>query len=250
MSRGRMDRLGRLVFPPGSLRAPVSAGGSSSSSSPGKVAINAPLSSGDYDGQPGELRVGTWPDQAVMRFTWNATASKWVGEAIPLVAMMDQGYLTFSNTGTYQYLAATTGGSGTPTQTGWTSRSIPHMAEIYSQGGRLQAELTGIIAGNSVDTGSVRGYFFAHDDGDTVNTIVANAPNGALGNTNAITGGIEVVTPGTSAGRMRGSGWHDVTLSAVTKKNLWCQLFAVKNAAGNAGVCQALDVEVQARVVI
>jgi hypothetical protein len=56
-----------------------------------KVASSlAGLGAGVSDGQPGIVRVGTWPDQHEIRMWWNQSLAKWVGEEMVLANQSDQ----------------------------------------------------------------------------------------------------------------------------------------------------------------
>lgn len=50
---------------------------------PPKILVAAALTAGDYDGQVGLLRVGTYPDDHTEELVWDGTASRWIGQPYP-----------------------------------------------------------------------------------------------------------------------------------------------------------------------
>src|SRR5205823_4317517 len=99
----------------------------------------------------------------------------------------------------------------------------------------------------------VTAYFFQADSGDQSQTLTGlnpatsgTTPN--LGHGPTITSTAAAVNPGTTAGTWRTSGWQDLVLAPTpTKHHLFAQLFSQKNAAGSAGRCQAIDIDLRAR---
>lgn len=201
------------------------------------------------DGQLLLVRVGTYPDVEDVLLVWDAADNRWIGrDVLPLIAQLDQGYLSFANVGTWEYLSSTIGAGGTATQTGWTQRSVPRAGELYAAGLRLEVLLTGLLTGNGQDTGSVKPYFFQFDPGDNGTTLNGLVPvAGTLGPGPSVTSDVTILTPGVYAGVFRSSGWQELAITPPTKKNLVAQLFTQKNGALSATKCQAIDFSLLAR---
>jgi hypothetical protein len=201
------------------------------------------------DGQLLLLRVGTYPDVEDVLLVWDAADSRWIGrDVIPMIAQLDQGYLSFNNVGDWEYLSSVVGAGGTATQTGWTQRAIPRAGALYAAGLRLEVLLTGLLCGNAADTGSVKPYFFQFDSGDngvTLNGLVPVA--GTLGPGPSVTSEVTNLQPGVYAGVFRSSGWQELAITPPTKNNLLAQLFTQKNGALSASRCQAIDFSLLAR---
>lgn len=232
---GRMilDNAGGRISVPGSLAV------DSGTSGPIAVLTGNSISSlgaGPFeDGQIAVIRVGTWPDLVEVLLKWNQAANKWVGEFFPLLAPIDQHY-SGVNTATYSY-PSTSDGASTTTAYGYLTKPVPHAADLFAAGLKLQTRMNGFVHGNSTPSAiTVQSFWYQHDNGDAV----AFDTNGA----GAIGQGTPVVSPASLSVVYEAAGWDYVfkngtstplSSADVVKQNLWPRLYAKVGTAGSYG---------------
>jgi len=234
------------------------------------------------DGAAGVIRVGTWPDMAMVELRWHSALGKWIGNHIALLNSCDQGYLGMPNTAAAGnandnshlaliYVGATAYGTpsaGTAAQSGYFVRAVEYVYDLLNAGLKLQGRMQGLLSGNNPNTLTVVPLWFAKKNTDTFAAFGGDGtnllpPSDAVGGTYPDTNNVlKLVSPTTvlpSGAQYLSTGWQDLsgfinTANVASDKRylfpkLYGKMSVAAAASGSAptyaGAC--IDMDVAAR---